>query len=197
MIKSGLSKHIIFGLIFSIVFGFMSNLLYQKLKQEDNKIFYKEVYVFDVGKNEKTSKIRNIGVINYTKFIIDQFYSSLKYSLTMFTNINTIGTCKSINAVSSDLSIIIESGIYNQTQKETVTSCLSEIISKSFNRFKEKLVIVIEDELMTKQITLNNLRLEIEKIKLEDVRGEKFEETFCKDIDKLYENDPLVLEIIQ
>ena len=188
MTKSGLSKHIIIGLILSLVFGFIGNFMYKKIKLEKNKNFYKELYVLDVNKNEKTSKIRNIGVINYTKFISDQFYSSLGYSLSMFKRINTSSACKSISIQSSDNSIIIESGAYEESEKENLNSCLSKIISESFERFREKLTIVIEDEVMSKQVTLNNLRLEIEKIRLAGNEEEKFEEYFCKDIDKLYEN---------
>ncbi len=65
MIKSGLAKNIIFGLIFSIIFGFMGNYLYKKLKLKDNIVSLNKYYVIEIAKNKNLNKFRNIGIFNH------------------------------------------------------------------------------------------------------------------------------------
>ena len=132
MIKSRLAKKIIFGLIFSIIFGFMGNYLYNKIKLEDNIAWLNKFYVLEIAKNENLNKFRNIGIFNHNNFISNKFFSSLRYNLLIFKKINNINVCQSISVVSSDLSILIESGSYAENKDELVTSCLTDIISKSF-----------------------------------------------------------------
>ena len=161
MIKSRLTKKIIFGLIFSIIFGFMGNYLYNKIKLEDNIAWLNKFYVLEIAKNENLNKFRNIGIFNHNNFISNKFFSSLRYNLLIFKKINNINVCQSISVVSSDLSILIESGSYAENKDELVTSCLTDIISKSFKRFKENIIFVVEGEILLKQLTLKRLKLEL------------------------------------
>ena len=161
MIKSRLAKKIIFGLIFSIIFGFMGNYLYNKIKLEDNIAWLNKFYVLEIAKNENLNKFRNIGIFNHNNFISNKFFSSLRYNLLIFKKINNINVCQSISVVSSDLSILIESGSYAENKDELVTSCLTDIISKSFKRFKENIIFVVEGEILLKQLTLKRLKLEL------------------------------------
>ena len=161
MIKSGLAKNIIFGLIFSIIFGFMGNYLYKKLKLKDNIVSLNKYYVIEIAKNKNLNKFRNIGIFNHNNFISNSFFSSLGYNLLIFRKKNNIKACQSISAVSSDLSILIETGSYAENNDELVTSCLTEIISKSFKRFKEKIIVEVEDSILSKQFILKRLKSEL------------------------------------
>ena len=200
MTKSRLAKKIIFGLIFSIIFGFMGNFLHGKYKIAESKTWYNELYILDITNNENTSKIKNVGIVNYTRFVRDQFFSSLQYTLMIFKRKNEVPVCKAINIQTVDFSIMIESGKFIESEKEKLTFCFSKILSDSFKRFKEKLMLIVENALMSKQVTLNELRLEIDRIRLQDLSEDGsqlnlldsatpvLEKSFCKDIDKLYEN---------
>ena len=96
MTKSTLSKSIIFGLIFSIFFGFISNFLYKKLTLQKNKVFYKKLYVVDIVEHEKTSNIGYVETINYTQFVSDHFFSTLNYILSIDKKTNQNAGCKKI-----------------------------------------------------------------------------------------------------
>ena len=122
MIKSQILKNIIYGLIFSIIFGIISNLLYSKLKLEESVIWYKQLYVLDIDttKSDKMSGIRNAGIVNYTKFISDQFFSSLKFSLFIFKKTNKLKVCEHIRIEEADLSIFIESKGYESLESQNL-----------------------------------------------------------------------------
>jgi len=187
MTKSTLSKSIIFGLIFSIFFGFISNFLYKKLTLQKNKVFYKKLYVVDIVEHEKTSNIGYVETINYTQFVSDHFFSTLNYILSIDKKTNQNAGCKKINVQKADLSIIIESDRYTENEKELINSCISELFSKSFKRFKKKIELVIEDQVNAKQFTINKIRKEIEKkILEEEATIANYEQHLCKEIDGLF-----------
>ena len=105
----------------------MSNFLYKKILLQENKVSFKKLYVVDIVDHKKTNNIRYIDTINYSQFISDHYYASLKYTLAIDKKTNENIACKQISIQKVDLSIIVESGSITENEKELVSSCISEL----------------------------------------------------------------------
>ena len=198
MIKSRLAKRIVFGLIFSIIFGLIGLFLHKKITLNSDTGLHKKLYVIETSENGDLNKFRNMSIHNPTHFFIEHFFSSMEHSLFMFNRTNKISTCVNINVHIVDLSIILESTSYNIPEEEILVSCVSKLISKSFNRFKKKVVVIIEDAILYKKLSLKKLRLEGEERRKKIVQlmeEEKknssiyeLEKSLCDGIDVLFKN---------
>ena len=78
----------------------------------------------------------------------------------MLNRTNHASTCKNIKIHTVDLSIVLESPNFLKSDEEHIVFCLSELISTSFKRFKEKVIVIIEDAILYKKLDLKKLRTE-------------------------------------
>ena len=197
MIKSRLAKNIVSGLIFSIIFGLVGLYLHKKLVLDDSTVTYKKLYVLETA-IENLNKFRNMNIPDRRHYIIDHFYSSIQHSSFMLNRTNQISTCKDIKIHAVDLSIVLESPSFLKKDEEHVVSCLSELILKSFQRFKEKVIVIIEDAILYKKLSLKKLRLEelerenqIEEMMKEREKNSSIyilEKSLCSGIDVLFKD---------